>query len=190
MNERLGFFGGCFNPPTIAHIRLIEKAIEKVNLDKVYFVPMGDFYKKEGLIEVKHRINMLNLAIKNNPKLAVSDIQVSANKKLDAIDTFKLINKAYNKSENFFIMGSDNFNNIKKWKNSEELLTNYNYIILERGNFNNNDVITIKSSQHLQDISSSKVREELKKGNNIDEFITEDVKHYILENKLYNNLDN
>lgn len=190
MNKRLGFFGGCFNPPTIAHIRLIEETIEKVNLDKVYFVPMGDLYEKEGLIEAKHRINMLNLAIKNNPKLEVSNIQVSTNKKLDAIDTFKLINKTFDKSENFFIMGSDNFKNIKNWKNSEELLTNYNYIILDRGDFENDNVITIKSSQCWQEISSSSVREKIKNGNNVDNFITKDVKHYILENKLYNNLDN
>lgn len=44
--ERIGFFGGCFNPPTIAHIELIENTIKENNLDKVYFVPMGDQYPK------------------------------------------------------------------------------------------------------------------------------------------------
>ena len=48
--KKLGFFGGCFNPPTVAHIELIEKAIKENNLDMVYFVPMGDLYKKENLI--------------------------------------------------------------------------------------------------------------------------------------------
>ena len=38
--KKLGFFGGCFNPPTVAHIELIEKAIKENNLDMVYFVPM------------------------------------------------------------------------------------------------------------------------------------------------------
>ncbi len=44
--KKLGFFGGSFNPVTIAHINLIKKAIKEFNLDKVYFIPMNDYYKK------------------------------------------------------------------------------------------------------------------------------------------------
>ena len=48
--EKIGFFGGCFNPVTKAHVELIREVIEKENLDKVYFVPMGDFYENQDLI--------------------------------------------------------------------------------------------------------------------------------------------
>ena len=48
--SRLGFFGGSFNPITKAHIDLILEAIDKYSLDKVYFVPMNDKYKKQGLL--------------------------------------------------------------------------------------------------------------------------------------------
>lgn len=186
MNKRLGFFGGCFNPPTIAHIALIEAAIEKANLDKVYFVPMGDFYEKEALIELKHRLNMLKIAIKDNPKLDISDVQFSANKKLYAIDTFKLINETFKESENFFIMGSDNFKELKKWKNSEELLKNYKYIVLDRGNLKERDsIIVVKSSKTFEEISSSVVRQKIKNNDKVDNFIVRDVQAYILENKLY-----
>lgn len=185
MNKRLGFFGGCFNPPTIAHIKLIEKAIEEANLDKVYFVPMGNLYEKEGLVDEKHRINMLNLAIKNNPKLDISNIQIEAKRKTYAIDTFKLINNTFIDSENFFIMGSDNFKKIKLWKYAEELIENYNYIILDRGNLVDKNVIIVKSDENLKEISSSLVREKIKKNDNIDNLLVEDVKNYILENKLY-----
>ncbi len=47
--KKIGFFGGCFNPVTIAHINLIKKAIEECSLDEVYFVPMNDYYKKSRL---------------------------------------------------------------------------------------------------------------------------------------------
>lgn len=46
---KIGFFGGCFNPPTIAHINLAKKVLEKCNLDKLIFVPIGDFYSKKDL---------------------------------------------------------------------------------------------------------------------------------------------
>ena len=72
--KRFGFFGGCFNPPTIAHIELIEKAIKDKNLDMVYFVPMGDLYKKENLIPAFHRVNMLKIAIKE--KMEILNISI------------------------------------------------------------------------------------------------------------------
>lgn len=51
MNKmKIGFFGGCFNPPTIAHIELANIAIQVAGLDKLFFVPMGNCYKKDELI--------------------------------------------------------------------------------------------------------------------------------------------
>ena len=167
--KNIGFFGGCFNPPTIAHIELIEKAIQEYNLDKVYFVPMGDLYKKESLIPAFHRVNMLKLAIKSNPKLDILSTSVNSQKELQAIDTFKIIQKEFSNTNNFFIMGSDNFEKIKFWKNSEELLNNYQYIILKRDNT----------------ISSSSVREKIKNNKDTNNLISKDVEQYILDNKLY-----
>ena len=52
---KLGFFGGSFNPPTIAHYNLIKQALKEYNFDKVYFVPVNDYYKKhlEGIPGIK-----------------------------------------------------------------------------------------------------------------------------------------
>ena len=167
--ENIGFFGGCFNPPTIAHIQLIEKAIKEYNLDKVYFVPMGDLYKKEELIPAFHRVNMLKIATTGNLKLDILLTSVNSEKELQAIDTFRIIQKEFSKTNNFFIMGSDNFEKIKFWKNSEELLNNYQYIILKRDNT----------------ISSSIVRQRIKNNEKIDNLILKDVEQYILDNRLY-----
>ena len=60
--KKIGFFGGCFNPPTNMHIKIANDLIKEGKLDKVIFIPMNDFYKKEELIEAKHRFNMLKLA--------------------------------------------------------------------------------------------------------------------------------
>ncbi len=61
---RIGFFGGCFNPPTNAHINLAKKALKECNLDKVIFVTVGDFYDKKELVPGKDRYNMLKIACK------------------------------------------------------------------------------------------------------------------------------
>jgi nicotinate-nucleotide adenylyltransferase len=94
---------------------------------------------------------------------------VNSNKELQAIDTFKIIENEFKNNENFFIMGSDNFEKIKFWKNSEELLNNYQYIILKRDN----------------NISSSIVREKIKNNESVEKLIFKDVEQYILDKKLY-----
>ena len=183
--QKLGFFGGCFNPPTIAHYELALKAIENARLDKLYFVPMGDYYKKEDLISAEDRFQMLKLMANKNSKLDVSRIQMEQKKELHAIDTFILIQKNFSNSQNFFVMGSDNFEKIGTWKNSEKLINSYDYIVLSRNNFEYEDVININSSEDLNIISSSLVRKRISYGKDIDDLVTKEVKEYILKNKLY-----
>lgn len=131
MKNRIGFFGGCFNPVTNAHLQLIEKVIKQENLDKVYFVPMGDLYEKKELIPLTHRIKMLELAFENQDKMEILNIS-NTNQKTSAIDTFQMIDEKFPEAERFFIMGSDNFEKMKTWKNSEELMKKYQYIVLDR----------------------------------------------------------
>ena len=108
--EKIGFFGGCFNPPTNIHIELANNLVKTKKLDKVIFVPVNDSYIKNGLISAEHRLNMIKLAIKNNNNLEVDDIEIKEDKKLFAVDAFELINQKYfKKCEVYFIMGSDNF---------------------------------------------------------------------------------
>ena len=86
---KIGFYGGCFNPPTKAHIELAKKAISECELDKVVFVPIGDLYEKEKLEKGIHRYNMLIIACKGKNKLEVSDIEIKSDKLYKAIDIFQ-----------------------------------------------------------------------------------------------------
>lgn len=165
--KRLGFFGGCFNPPTIAHIELIEKAIKENNLDKVYFVPMGDKYPKDSLIPAYHRIKMLELVLRD--KMDMLFYSVYSPYGMTAAECFRQIEKDFPDSENFYIMGSDNFSKIENWSEYEFLMQNFKYIILDRD----------------EKISSRKARMRLKKGQSVKDLIYEEVEQYIIDNKLY-----
>ena len=55
--KKYGFYGGCFNPPTLAHIELAQNAIKKYKLDKLFIVPVGKHYKKENLLSSYEKIN-------------------------------------------------------------------------------------------------------------------------------------
>lgn len=170
--QKIGFFGGCFNPPTNIHIGIANKLIKDKILDKVIFVPVNDFYSKESLIEAEHRYNMLKLATSNYKNLDVDNFEIIENKKMYAIDAFETITEKYKDScELFFIMGSDNYENMHNWKAYDKIKKNYKYIVIER---------------NWETVNSTIVRNLLKQNNEkAKECLDKSVYEYIKLNKLY-----
>ena len=174
--KKIGFFGGCFNPVTNIHIDIANKLIESKKLDKVIFVPVNDYYKKQKLELSHHRYNMLKLAVNSNKNLDVDDIELKEKRTLFAKDAFELIENKYDKSiQNkdylYMIMGSDNYLKMPKWKDYDEIKNKYNFIVIDRDE---------------KVISSSKIREMIKNDNKaVIEYLPEEVYKYIKEKKLY-----
>ena len=174
--KKIGYFGGAFNPPTNIHINIAINLIKQGKLDKVIFVPVNDYYKKPELIEAKHRLNMLKLAIKGYSGLEVDDLEIKENRKLFAKDAFDIIEESYHntksgKSDIFMIMGSDNYNKMPSWKDYEKIKDKYNYIIIDRDK---------------KQISSTEIRKMIKDGNSeVMEYLPKEVYNYIKENELY-----
>jgi len=170
--KKIGFFGGCFNPPTNIHMKIANNLIKQGKLDKVIFVPVNDYYNKPDLAEAKHRLNMLKLAIKSQSSLEVDDVEIKENKKLFAIDAFEMICNKYSEEKSiFFLMGSDNYNKMPTWKDYEKIKDKYNYIVIDRDE---------------KEFSSTEIRNMIKNGNKkVMEYLPEEVYNYIIENELY-----
>ena len=194
---KIGFYGGAFNPPTKAHIELAKKAMSECDLDKVIFVPVGDSYKKDGMAKGEHRVKMLELACKDNDKLEVSDMETRSNIEYKAIDIFNIIDKDYNSDDKFFIMGADNLKKMSTWKDSENLVKNFKYIILDRDDKGADDIINndnllkenkekfnIIKNKDYKDCSSTIVRKKIENGDTPTD-ISKEVYNYIKENKIY-----
>lgn len=187
--NKIGFWGGCFNPPSCAHINLAKELLKNLNLDKIIFVPVGDYYEKEELEDSKHRYNMLKIATSKIDNIEVEDIEINIDKKMYAKDAFKLIQEKYFNEDIYFIMGSDNFINIHKWKEYKEIIQKYKYIIVERPDFKTStdktNILYYKPEQ-TKDISSTAIRKLLKGKASLDNYIDKDVYKYIKDNNLYN----
>ena len=174
--KRIGFFGGCFNPPTNIHIKIANNLIKQGKLDKVVFVPVNDYYKKENLANANYRYNMLKLAIKCYENLVVDDIEIKEDRPLFAVDAFEVIHKSEfaketNRENIFLIMGSDNFKKMPKWKDYDKIKDKYNYIVIDRD---------------AKEISSTTIREMLKNNDEkVIEYLPKEVYEYIDRNKLY-----
>lgn len=187
--EKIGFFGGCFNPPINTHIDIANKLVQNSVIDKVIFVPVGDYYKKQNLVPAIHRYNMLQLSCENYKNLEVEDIASTYKGMLYATDTFELIQKKYsNTADIYFIMGSDNFQKMPSWKNYEEIIKKYKFIVIERLKHeipcNLSNVIYFHNKQ-VEDISSTSIRHKLQNREDVTDWVNEKVFLYIQKNKLY-----
>ena len=203
--QKIGFFGGSFNPPTYAHIEVAKTALKQLNLDKVYFVPVGNLYNKPELIDEQYRYKMLKIACKNEEFIDVEDIELNQNRNLSTIDAFKLINEKYKNVESYFIMGADNLKKLPNWKNANELIENYKYIIFERKDefhkdsevkeyIQNNEILNknksnfkVLSLQKFDEINSGIIRNHIKQEeySECENFTKPEVIKYIKDNKFY-----
>lgn len=184
--SKIGFFGGSFNPPTIAHLEIVKIALKEFNLDKIVVVPMGDKYEKKDLIPFKYRFNMLELMFKDYDNVEIWELQVNQQERLYAIDTFEIIDEKYKNDERFFIMGLDNFVNIKNWKSSKKLIENRKYIVFKRNNISDKYI----SNENIQffdvkkNISSTIARSKIKNKEDLSDYLESSVINYINENRI------
>ena len=191
---KIGIFGGCFNPPHKMHIEIARNLIKQGMLDKVIFVPTGNSYKKAELVDMKHRISMLNFVI-DNENMEVSDISGDVNYSY----TFQVLDYFNSKHPNaqiYFICGTDNLKEFSKWKNYEYILSNYKLLVVAR-NGDNVDKLIQEYSNYVYNIcianieenlvSSTLIREALKQNNNeyIRECLDKQVIEYIDKKGLY-----
>ena len=195
--KKYGFFGGAFNPPTIAHEKLALEIAEKYNLDKVYFVPVGNFYNKKDLVDEKERFKMLKLI--SSDKIDVLPIEFNMNKNLNTSEALELINNEYKNVDRYFIMGGDNLEKLSSWQNPENCLNGNKFIAIERGkkisNIIENDNLLNKYSKNiftlennnLYTYNSTEVRNAIKEGKEdvIDKMLNKKVYSYIKIENLY-----
>lgn len=192
----LAIFGGSFNPPLNSHFSLAQQIVnEYENIEKVIFVPVSSKYQKQGLLENVHRYNMLKLVCDKNDDFIVSDIELKQERQLYTIETLELLQKQYPNNIICFTIGTDNLKEISKWSSAEKLVTNFKILVLERDEDNVNEIIEkdefllkhkdsfIKLKENIRsNISSTFVREKIKRGKSIRYLTPDEVYYYIKEN--------
>lgn len=194
----LGILGGTFNPIHIGHLIMAEYTREKLNLDKVLFIPTGNPpHKNSNEIEKNiDRLNMINKAIQDNKYFISSDIELKRNGITYTYDTLKEIKSLYNANINF-IIGWDTFLDMKNWYKIKEVLELATFVVVNR----NIDLekILIYKQEFIKnyggeikivdipniEISSSDIRKRKGQNESIMYMVTKPVHDYIIANDLY-----
>lgn len=185
---KIGILGGSFNPPHTGHLILAQEAYEALNLDKVVFVPTNISPHKENNNEAdaSSRLAMIKLAVADNNIFEVLDIELKRGGVSYTIDTVKQLRQIYGNDELFLIIGSDLANSFSTWKDFGELAKLTRIVVARRKEhpLDSKDDFFVIDVTHIE-ISSSYIRQKIKKGESIQYFVPKAVAEYIEQHNLY-----
>ena len=196
--EKIGIFGGSFDPPHIGHIRAAEFAAQALGLGRVLLIPAHEApHKQPSPLTPEQRLEMLRLAIAHSPRLEVSDVELTREGTSYTWDTLQLLKQQNPDAEFTLLLGSDMLRHFQQWKNADDILNAASLAVLCRGDKGEKALIS-QGEQSLRnrgaaltilqnpatEISSTQLRRLLAFGCGR-EFLPEGVWDYIQENRLY-----
>jgi nicotinate-nucleotide adenylyltransferase len=199
-SSRVGIMGGTFDPVHYGHLVTAEGARFEYGLDQVLFLPSGKPPHKtdKQVSEAEHRYMMTVLATLTNPHFEVSRLDIDREGVSYTIDSLRILREKFGpQTELFFITGADAIFEITDWKDSEEYLTIAHFIAAARPGFcleelpqtTQNWVGEHGDRFHVlrvpaMAISSTEIRERVRKGTSIRYLVPEQVEHYIRRHGL------
>ncbi len=188
---KIGLFFGSFNPIHNGHLALANYVLKNSDLNKVWFVisPHNPLKEKDSLLTESERLKMVNMSIIDNDKLRASDVEFKMPKPSYTIDTLNYLKERFKENEFVIIMGTDNLENLHKWKDFEKILNEYEIYVYSRptsdgGNLKNHPKIKIFNS-NLSEISSTFIRNSIKEGKDASNLMTLSVWNYINRKGFY-----
>jgi nicotinate-nucleotide adenylyltransferase len=188
---KTGLFFGSFNPIHVGHLIIANFMATFSGLNEVWLVvsPHNPLKLKSGLANMYDRLEMAKLATENAPQIKVSDIEFKLPQPSYTIDTLTYLHEKYPEKEFVLIMGADNLISLKKWKNYEILLQNYQIFVYPRpgaaiSEWENHPSITITATPEME-ISSTFLRKAIKDKKNIQFFVPDAVLEFIEKKNMY-----
>ena len=186
---KIALFGGAFDPIHYGHMSLAESAYEKFKLDRVIFVPSGKPpHKCPASAHKIHRLEMVKLAIRDNPHFTVSDYELKKSGKSYTYQTIEYFKQKYPNDELFFLIGLDLFLTFNTWEKSKQLPEMCKFLVGARPNISPRRLVHLGLTvfKHpLIDISSTMLRKYIKEGKSVRYFLPRKVEGYILNKGLY-----
>ena len=187
----IGLYFGSFNPVHVGHLALANFIVENTELEEIWFVvsPQNPHKESTELIDATHRVKMLERSTKNYGKFKVCDIELQLPTPSYTYITLRKLSELHPDCSFTIIMGADNLPYLNRWKNTDEILNNYQVMVYPRPGHkvNQEDIkenITIVSAPTF-DIDSTSIRKGIKEGKEYRFLIPDTVFDYIRQNSLY-----
>lgn len=193
---RIGIYGGSFNPIHKGHTELAASIVQQGLVDELWLLvsPLNPLKQGEtsGIAEYEHRLSMARLATEDIEGVKVSDFEKNLPLPSYTITTLGELHKAYPEHEFVLVIGADNWERFPRWYHAQEIIDTYSILIYRRPGCEMDETLLPLSVQvadtPLYDISSTEIRESVKKGRMPLKWVDRKVATYIRVHHLYSPL--
>jgi nicotinate-nucleotide adenylyltransferase len=188
---KIGLFFGSFNPIHVGHLIIANTIADSGEVNQVWLVvsPQNPFKKNSTLLHEFDRFDMARLAIANNEKLNVTDIEFHLPKPSYTIDTLTYLQSKHPQHEFCIIIGEDNLKGFEKWKNHDKILEYYQILVYPRPSSEKTPFHTHAKVKFIEapllDLSATYIREKIRQKKSIKYLVHEDVETLIRVKGFY-----
>lgn len=190
---KIGLYFGSFNPIHVGHLIIASFVANNTDVEQVWVVvtPQNPFKTAHSLLNEYHRLHLVQLAVEDDPQLKWTDIEFKLPRPSYTIDTLTYLSEKYPQHYFSVIIGSDSYNNLHKWKNADVIVRDFQVYVYQRPGFifkpdaqNNTHFLNAP----LLDISSTLIRETIKKGKSIRYLVPDKVLNEIERSNYYKSI--
>jgi nicotinate-nucleotide adenylyltransferase len=174
---QIGLFFGTFNPVHTGHMVLANYMREFTELDEVWFVvsPHSPFKEKAAMLPQQDRLNLVNLALEDQPGFRSSSIEFGMPQPSYTVHTLARLAEKFPMHRFSLIMGQDNLQGLHKWKNHEQILGGHRIYVYPRPGspaspFDNHPAVTMTQAP-VMEISSTFIRQSIRDGKDMRFFL-------------------
>ena len=203
---RIAVLGGTFDPIHNGHLAAAQSVAATFLVDEVHFVPAysAPHKQSQSVTSAFHRFAMIALATTSFDRFRTSAIEVDALEKRYTVETLDLMNGLYPDAQLLFVLGTDMFQEIESWKDYRRLFDLAHIVIVNRPGFplrgdvtpfqelSENQQVALPEKHSVyylpfvrQPISSTEIRGECRRREDIRQWLPPQVWNYIEKNKLY-----
>jgi nicotinate-nucleotide adenylyltransferase len=198
-HERIGLFGGTFDPPHLGHLILASEAKSQLELTRLLWTVTPDppHKQEQPITPLEHRLAMVRLAIEDNPSFELSEVELDRPGPHYTVDTIKLLADQNPGAEIVPVIGGDSLQDLPAWHQPREILYAAHWVgVMRRPGEETNleqlerELPGIKSKLHyvdapLLEIASSEIRSRVATGKPFRYYLPDPVYEYINEHHLY-----
>lgn len=190
---KIGFLGGSFDPVHFGHLMAAQDAFEQHGLDRLLFVPAAraPLKPREECASPEDRIAMLRRAVEGDSRFEVSDLEAKRGGTSYTVETARHFRALHPGDTLYWILGGDQLSRLGQWKDIAELAGMVEFIIVDRPGFpirvepGISGLRLHRCDGHLLEISSTELRERIRRGLSLEYFMPHKTIVYIREKGLY-----
>ena len=189
--QRIGIFGGSFDPVHLGHLLVAQAAFEELGLERLFFVPAAQSPFKQSSVPAPGpiRAQLLRLALAGRTWCEVDEQEIRRTGVSYAVDTVRDYAKRFPGATLFYLIGADNVAALPEWREAGELARLAEFVVIPRPGDATVPVPAPFRGQMLRGwpfgVSSSEIRARVKAGKTIAQLVPPAVAEAVRNNQLY-----